>query len=349
VVEIVANGGGAVSCARLANGDVRCWGGEHTFTGILGQQDPAWIGDDESPASIPPIDIGGPVVQLALGGSHACARLSDGAVRCWGSGGGGSLGYGNPDNVGDDESPADAGDVDVGEPALHVAAGGQHTCVLLAGGRVRCWGNGANGALGYGIFDPQGPPQDAWIGDDEAPSSMGDVPVGGFVTQIVTGPIHTCALLDTGGVRCWGENEYGGLGYGLPQEISAIGDDETPASMGDIAIGHPAIQTGAGDYFNCALLDTGAVRCWGNNNDGQLGVLSPLQDSVGLTPVDIPDVLIGGDVASLAVTDGRACALMTTGAVRCWGRNIWGQLGYGHTDDIGDDEHPADAGDVPFL
>ncbi|MFY0540730.1 RCC1 domain-containing protein [Nannocystis pusilla] len=350
VVEVVAYGGGAATCARLAGGDVRCWGGETNFEGLLGRQDPAWIGDDEAPSSIAPIVIGGPVVQLTLGGSHACARLEDGAVRCWGAGTDGRLGYGNPQNIGDDEDPADAGDVDVGEPVLHIAAGGVQTCALLAGGRVRCWGNGSNGALGYGIFDPEGPPQDAWIGDDETPASMGDVPIGGFVTQLVTGVAHTCALLDTGGVRCWGEHDFGGLGYGPAIEgEAAIGDDETPASLGDIPLDHPAIQIAAGYDRTCALLDTGALRCWGYNVYGALGIASPLTDTKFMTPVELPDVLVGGDVAAIALSFEQTCAILTTGALRCWGRNFWGELGYGHTQPIGDDEHPAAAGDVPYL
>ena len=79
------------------------------------------------------------------------------------------------------------------------------------------------GQLGYANEDD--------VGDDETPASAGDVDVGGVVTQLAAGDWHTCALLDTGAVRCWGSNENGELGYGA---IGDVGDDETPASVGDV-------------------------------------------------------------------------------------------------------------------
>jgi alpha-tubulin suppressor-like RCC1 family protein len=93
--------------------------------------------------------------------------LEGGAVRCWGSGEQGQLGYGNTEDIGDDETPASAGDVDVGTPATHVAVGFLHACATLATGAVRCWGRASTGALGHGNTED--------IGDDEPPSSAGDV------------------------------------------------------------------------------------------------------------------------------------------------------------------------------
>lgn len=82
---------------------------------------------------------------------------------------------------------------------------------------------GMFGSLGYG--------NTAQIGDNEAPAVAGDVDVGGTVVQLVAGDSETCALLTTGGVRCWGYNYFGQLGYG---NTTQIGDDETPASAGDV-------------------------------------------------------------------------------------------------------------------
>ena len=81
----------------------------------------------------------------------------------------GQLGYGNLQDIGDDEVPAAAGDVPLGEAALQISAGSNHTCALLVSGQVRCWGNGGDGRLGYGNLDT--------IGDDETPASAGDVPL----------------------------------------------------------------------------------------------------------------------------------------------------------------------------
>ena len=71
------------------------------------------------------------VVQVAVGDVHACAQLNTGAVRCWGLGVLGSLGYGNQDTIGDDENPAEAGDVNVGATVSQLTAGNGHVCALL--------------------------------------------------------------------------------------------------------------------------------------------------------------------------------------------------------------------------
>jgi alpha-tubulin suppressor-like RCC1 family protein len=165
------------------------------------------------------------VQALTAGFFHTCALLPGGAVRCWGRGNNGRLGYGNTAWVGLADTPADVGDVDVGGVAVQLVAGNAHTCALLVGGTVRCWGWGAQGQLGYGNT------QD--IGDDELPSTAGDVPVGAAVVQIAADGNHTCALLDSGQLRCWGNGGEGRLGYG---NIDTVGDDETPAMVGDVPL-----------------------------------------------------------------------------------------------------------------
>jgi alpha-tubulin suppressor-like RCC1 family protein len=182
-------------------------------------------------------------------------------VRCWGASEFGQLGYGNTDTIGDDETPASAGDVPLGAPALHIGAGIYHTCAVLTTRAVRCWGRNDSGQLGYGNTDT--------IGDDETPASEGDVDLGGpLASALSAGFTHTCTLLRDGHVRCWGSGFWGRLGYG---NTNSIGDDETPASVGDVFLGGTAIQIAAGDAHNCALLAGGNVRCWGANDAGQLG------------------------------------------------------------------------------
>src|SRR5690606_34498692 len=200
------------------------------------------------------------VVQLAAGSNHTCAVVSDGRVRCWGQGTFGRLGYGNTNHIGDDEEPASVGDVDVGGTVTQLAAGALHTCALLDGGRVRCWGAESEGQLGYANVNT--------IGDDEAPASAGDVDVGGAVIQLVAGWLHTCALLETGRVRCWGEGSGGSLGYG---NTNNIGDDEHPATAGDVNLGGDVTQLAADSDHTCAALKGGWVRCWGSNAFGRLG------------------------------------------------------------------------------
>lgn len=131
-----------------------------------------------------------------------------------------------------------------------MTAGWHHTCVLSAGGAVRCWGVGEFGRLGYASTED--------IGNDETPASVGAVQVGAPVVQVVAGGERTCALLETGSVRCWGHASFGtSLGYGNMEDI---GDDETPAAAGDVPIGGNAIELAADSFHTCAILDTGSVR-----------------------------------------------------------------------------------------
>jgi alpha-tubulin suppressor-like RCC1 family protein len=155
-------------------------------------------------------------------GFHTCALLQSGGVRCWGLGTFGRLGYANTENVGDFETPAEVGDVNLGAGRVVGLSVEGHTCVVIEGGRVRCWGPGTSGALGYGNTLP--------IGDDEDPARAGDVDVGAPVLQVATGFSHTCALLTNGAVRCWGRSRDGELGRGSTQNL----DNQAPASVAPI-------------------------------------------------------------------------------------------------------------------
>ena len=221
IVAQVSAGGGH-TCAVLENGEVYCWG--QGGVGALGYGNTEDVGDDEVPADVGPVDIGGPAKQVSCGGYHTCALLESGEVLCWGLGDYGALGYGNTDTIGDDEVPASVGPVDVGGPVAQVSVGTRFTCVLLESGDVKCWGIGSP-ALGYGNMES--------IGDDEVPAAVGVVNVGGVTTQIDTGMAHTCALLETGDILCWGDDGFDQLGYGLGQNI---GDDETPADVGPVQL-----------------------------------------------------------------------------------------------------------------
>jgi len=337
VVQIVR--GGNHSCALLVGGAVRCWGGNTYGELGYGHTDP--IGDDETPASAGDVDVGGSVTQLAAGGGMTCAVLAGGAVRCWGINTYGQLGYGHTDDIGDDEVPASAGDIDVGGPVVQLAVGTNHICALLEGGVVRCWGASFFGKLGYGGFNN--------IGDDEVPASAGDVDVGGPVVQISAGSNHTCALLTDGAIRCWGQGSNGRLGYGNTENI---GDDETPASAGDVSVGGTSVHVTTGAYHTCAHMTGGSVRCWGYGGQGQLGYGNANNVGDALVPSDAGDVDVGAGtvlrIDSGPVSD-HSCALLEGGAIRCWGWGQYGALGYGNTENIGDDETPASAGDVPYL
>ena len=321
--------GDSHSCAVLAGGAVRCWGAG--ADGRLGYGNTQNLGDTELPSSVGVVNVGGTVTQLAAGGSHTCALLDSGAVRCWGNGANGRLGYGNTASIGDTETPASAGDVTVGGPVTQLVAGDAHTCALLATGAVRCWGNGAEGRLGYGNTTS--------IGDTESPASAGDVPLGAPAVSLAAGAQHTCAVLATGAVRCWGNGADGRLGYGNTTSIGA-------AEAEDVSVGGAVVQVAAGARHTCVLLTTGDVRCWGAGVDGRLGGKATTTIGDDELPSTVSIVKVSGEPTRLVAGPTHTCVLQTDGNVKCWGTGAGGRLGYANTANVGDNEFPADAGDV---
>jgi alpha-tubulin suppressor-like RCC1 family protein len=285
---------------------------------------------------------------LDAGGNQACAVVRGGALRCWGLGAFGVLGYGNQNNIGDDEPPSSAGPVAVGagRTVRAVTTGGSsefaHTCAILDDGSARCWGGNSLGQLGLNRPAGDGP-----VGDDELPSSVPPVDIGGKALAITAGGSHVCAIREGGSVLCWGNAASGQLGYG---NKDTIGDNETPASAGsvDIGAGRTARAIVAGGSHTCTILDTGAVVCWGFGADGELGYGNT--DTIGdnETPASAGTVKLGQGRTAVAIAAGNqfTCALLDDGSVRCWGKSAQGSLGYGNTDSIGDNETPDTAGPV---
>lgn len=324
---------GASHTCALNGANVRCWG--NGGNGRLGYAGVANVGDDETPASAGNVNVGFDVVEIVAGNLHTCALSTTGAVRCWGWGLYGQLGYAATSDIGDDEAPPSAGDVDVGGTVVQLAAGRAHTCALLEGGAVRCWGDNASGQLGYG--------NTTRIGDSETPASAGDVDVGGTVVQVAAGGDVTCAVLMGGGVRCWGLATFGQLGYG---NITKIGDDEVPASAGNIDVGAAAVQVAVGGDHVCVVTEASAARCWGNGAQGRLGLHGTTNIGDNELPSTAPNVDVGGEVSSIELGRDHTCAVLDDGAVRCWGEGEFGRLGYGDFYDVGDNEHPREKGSV---
>ena len=206
-------------CARTAAGEAYCWGlGEQ---GQLGYESPQNLGSGAEDLPTVPVlvdAVDADVVQIVVGDGHTCALRGSQQVRCWGSGMDGRLGTGDTVSIGDAPGTMPPPDVPLGGDVVQIAAGAFHTCALMAGGAVRCWGLNTEGQLGVGS------PADA-IGDDPGEMPPADVPLGGLATAIYAGGSNSCAVLEGGAVRCWGENSQGQLGIG---STATIGDDETP-------------------------------------------------------------------------------------------------------------------------
>ncbi|MCA9689728.1 MAG: hypothetical protein KC636_08965, partial [Myxococcales bacterium] len=273
------------SCA-LVDGGVACWG--YNASGQLGYGNKEHLGDDPGELPTSPVDIDGVVVEVAAGQGHTCVLLDTGDVRCWGFNHHGQLGLGHTETIGDDELPSDVGVISLGAPAVHIIAGFFHSCALLEGGALRCWGHGETGQLGAG--------DDQDIGDDELPSDVAPVDVGGVITQLDGGRFHTCALLEGGVVRCWGAGAQGQLGYG---NVNNVGDGPGEMPPQDVDVGGVAIQIATGNEHSCALLEGGGVRCWGDGGTGQLGTGSTKDIGDDEVPSTVGLVSVGGPAARL--------------------------------------------------
>jgi hypothetical protein len=239
---------------------------------------------------------------LSAGNSHTCALNAGGEVFCWGKNDQGQLGVGSsyPDSTAPVKVTGLSGVV------TSITAGTWHTCALLNSGGVQCWGDNGLGQLGNGT------------GIDSAVP----VPVNGLSTGIISlsgKDAHTCAVTAGGAVKCWGYNWYGQLGNGTST------NSNTPVNVIGLNNGFKTVSTGY--KHTCARTDIGAMKCWGEDQEGELGDGANTRRN---TPVDVSG--LAGGVSSLDAGGGHTCAALDTKRLKCWGWNGSGQLGLGTLD-----------------
>lgn len=254
------------SCAVLTNGAVKCWG--ENYVGQLGLGDTNMYGNTSSTigSGLPTINIGQTVKYIAAGESNTtCAIRADDKTVCWGSGNNNLLGTGlGIANMGDQSGEMGSAltPIDFGSSyAVTLSEGDNHICALLASGAVKCWGYNDFGQLGV----------NGNIGTTEELATWPAVDLNGRTAVAVSaGAAHTCAILNTGAVTCWGLNTYGQLGYGdtTDRGYANLGSAMQTVNLGT---GRTATAIAAGGYFTCAILDNGTLKCWGYNASGQLG------------------------------------------------------------------------------
>ncbi|MDH4333872.1 MAG: hypothetical protein OEW24_01170 [Chloroflexota bacterium] len=283
--------------------------------------------------------------RIAAGYQYTCVLTVAGGVKCWGSNDSGQLGNGTTN----DTAVPGAVNVEGLESGVSaIAAGGAHACALMTTGGVKCWGDNLYGQLGNGSNT-----------DRSVPVDVAGLASG--VTAISAGWSSTCALTSGGGVKCWGNNPFGGLGdgtnadrsvpvdvVGLASGVTAIsagtlhtcaltssggvtcwgyGQSDDPALFNSyVPVGVPGLARGVtaigvGLYRTCALKNDGGVTCWGPNYTPPPGESLPDR----FVPVDVSG--LAGGVAAIAVGESNACALTRRGGVACWGGNGYGQLG----------------------
>ncbi len=320
IAELAA--GGAHTCARLNDGQIRCWG--DNSLGQLGNPSNNGVGATTQASTAAATNIGGPATRIVVGDSHTCALRDDNAVLCWGSNASGQLGTGSQENV---NSPLDAGSVDLGraDSIVDIAAGTSQTCVLFANSDILCWGDNTAGVLGSNHI--------GLLGDDETPAEV----VGASFTvpdavSLAIGDEHACARTSSGPLYCWGNSDAIGDGLGNDAVLG-------PIDHGAVSLAGDAAAVAAGKYHTCAIIDAGALRCWGSGAEIGSGLAAGIIIGDDDVPTSIAPVDVGASVVDVAAGDGFTCALLATGGVRCWGR-FRPALGLGSLRNVGDNEAP---------
>ena len=316
---------GLSMCAVLDDSGVDCWG-----SGYAGQ-----LGNGAQANASTPIRVLGPggagflsgVVSLGewAGRSDSdswCAVLADGRAACWGLNLWGSLGNGTTTSSSSPVIVKGIGGVGSLTGVTSIASNGDNGytthCAVRTGGAVACWGYGHEGELGDGTTTSAATVPVAVHGIDGAPTLTG--------VQQLKGTSETfCGLVATGAVDCWGRV---GLGDGsttsspVPVPVSGVG--------GTGRLAGAALVGGLGVDESCALMAGGTAACWGATGFEQFATFS-------YTPVAVPGIGGSGSLSGVAALGSNlwtdSCAVLTTGAVRCWGTGLHGGLGTGTSAD----------------
>ena len=324
------------TCVILDNNTVKCWG--QNSNGQLGYDDNTDRGGVAGDmAALLPVNLGAGHTAKAIsaGGTHTCAILDNNTVKCWGDNSNGQLGY---DNITDrgrlagDMAALTTVDLGAGRTAKAISAGLQYTCALLDNNSIKCWGLNNSGQLGQDDTINRGDASTS--GHTMAALLPVNLGVGRTAKSVSVGVFHTCAILDDNTVKCWGGNANGQLGY---DDIITRGDDPRDMSLlptVNLGVGRTALALSVSEMFTCALLDNHQVKCWGDNSWGQLGYDDTTTrgkntgDMAALQPI-----YLGAGMTAKAISVGifHTCVILNTSAVKCWGKNTFGELGYGDT------------------
>jgi alpha-tubulin suppressor-like RCC1 family protein len=227
--------------------------------------------------------------------------MSDRTVRCFGRNNQGELGDGT---LNDSSTPVVVNGLG---NAVDLQSGSEHLCALIADGTIQCWGTNYTGQLGLGGATGE---------HGGVPFALTPNPVVGMNNAIAlaVGGFFTCAIVPDHTVRCWGRNQDGQLGNG---------DDTIDTSVpGPVSNLGPVASMSAGGYHACAILPDNTVKCWGRNDDGQLGTGDRTRAT---TPVAVNGLRLPPTMISAG--GYHTCALLPDHTVQCWGRNIYGQVG----------------------
>ena len=337
--------------------------------------------------------------QIATGTYHSCFLSKSGAVKCWGDNSHGQLGL-NDDNSNDKKYIGDQTDevknlsaVHLGKKAVAIATSpgavfvdcnqsnhystfpgnnaeyvticngqhqeaaarrtcvqkkecelvnaqrqGYHTCAILEDGKLKCWGRNDYGQLGLGSADHKG-------NQAGEMKNLPQVDLGGGhkAKAVALGSHHTCAILDNDCVKCWGLNDQGQLGYDATNTIG-VQENQMGANLAPVGGNSFKVKAiTAGHAHTCAITKDDYVKCWGRNDYGQLGLdAGKAGDNIKISDqagefASLRDISLPDKAKSIVAGSYHTCAILQNDKTACWGLNDYGQLGFGHKTNIGDD------------
>lgn len=355
--------GSTHSCGITLTGELKCWG--RNSTGELGN------GLSETSHTPSVIDSTTGYQQVSAGTFHTCGINSTGSLKCWGDNNSNQLGNGQSIQS---YSPLV---IDSETNYRQVSAGALHTCGITLTGVLKCWGKNIPGPLDNGLFTNSSTPVvidslasylqisaglshtcgitsrsdlKCWgvntygeLGDGSQPAIPESakpllIDSGIIYSQVAVGNSHSCGItvanVNTDPIlKCWGDNSKGQLGDGPPIA--------TPKSATPLAIDPGIIysQVALGAYHTCAITYAGVLKCWGDNSSGQLGYGPPTATLQSNTPLTIDSPIT---YLKVAAGPRHTCAITSAGALKCWGNNSSGQLGYVSPSGITQSNTPTD-------
>ena len=225
------------TCAVDGGGTVRCWG--------LGSAGQLGEGNHTVGAAAVVTKVGASVKNLDCGKTFCCAVIQEGTVNCWGLNMQGQIGTGVTGTTAEATVPTAAKGV---TGATAIASGDDHSCALVGGGKVICWGS--NNAYQTGTSGPS----------TQATPAL--VAAFSGATAIAAGGDHTCALAN-GALYCWGSNGKMESAPGSTAIYVAV-----PTQVAGLT---DPVSAGLGYHHTCARTASGALYCWGGNSLGQVG------------------------------------------------------------------------------
>ncbi|HKT08521.1 MAG TPA: hypothetical protein VJR24_11540 [Gemmatimonadaceae bacterium] len=301
----VVSAGDSSACGVASDGRAYCWGSNNE-----GQ-----LGNGEVSAGAPPHLVTSALKfsTVSVGGFHACGLTTDGTAYCWGQDKFGELGDGRVENS-TTPIPVIVDQV-AGTPVSFavISADSTHSCGVATTGATYCWGLNSRGQLGSTAAT------ESCAGGQVCSTAplLVNAPAGVQFASVSAGADHTCALATTGAAYCWGANDLGQLGNGT----TGVGG-ATPVL---VAGGLTFSQITSGSRFTCAVTQSGAAYCWGDNTNLTLGI-GPFSGSGSFAPS--PVLVLGGlSFARLSAGNSHVCGITFAGAAYCWGSNLYGALG----------------------